>query len=118
MPNYKVTCRSKDKKPYDNIMKSFLLGFIIIIKSLLEQYGQFFVCATKKDQASIVVREVKKLLDMSENCVKDRFTIYGKASISKIVSETTLSEIAPLSADHNTLDGLGVDLAKLLWSTI
>lgn len=93
--------------------KSFLLGFIIIIKSLLEQYGQFFVCATKKDQASIVVREVKKLLDMSENCVKDRFTIYGKASISKIVSETTLSEIAPLSADHNTLDGLGVDLAVI-----
>lgn len=98
--------------------KSFLLGFIVIIKSLLEKYGQFFVCATKKDQASIVVKEVKKLLDMSDNSVKDRFTIYGKASISKIVSETTLSEIAPLSADANTLDGLGVDLAKLLWSTI
>lgn len=93
--------------------KSFLLGFIVIIKSLLEKYGQFFVCATKKDQASIVVKEVKKLLDMSEKCVKDRFTIYGKASISKIVSETTLSEIAPLSADANTLDGLGVDLAVI-----
>ena len=49
---------------------------------------------------------------MSDKCVKDRFTIYGKASVSKIVSETTLSEIAPLSADANTLDGLGVDLAK------
>lgn len=94
-------------------VKSFLLGFIVIIKSLLEKYGQFFVCATKKDQASIVVKEVKKLLDMSDKCVKDRFTIYGKASISKIVSETTLSEIAPLSADANTLDGLGVDLAVI-----
>jgi phage terminase large subunit-like protein len=93
--------------------KSFLLGFIILIKSLLEQYGQFFVCATKKDQASIVVKEVKKLLDMSDKCVRDRFTIYGKASINKIISETTLSEIAPLSADANTLDGLGVDLAVI-----
>ena len=87
-------------------MKSFLLSFIVLIKSLLEKYGQFFVVATKKDQASIVVKEFKKLLDMSESCVKDRFNIYGKASISKIINEVTLSEIAPLSSDANTLDGL------------
>lgn len=93
--------------------KSFLLGFIVLIKSLLEKYGQFFVVATKKDQASIVVRECKKILDMSEKCVKDRFSIYGKASINKIINEVTLSEIAPLSADANTLDGLGVDCAVI-----
>ena len=89
--------------------KSFLLGFIIIIKSLLEVYGQYFICATKKDQSAIVVKEVKKLLDMSDKSVKDRFKVYGKASINKIVCDTTSSEIAPLSADANTLDGLGVD---------
>ncbi|MGL5713009.1 MAG: terminase large subunit domain-containing protein, partial [Paraclostridium sp.] len=83
--------------------KSFLLGFIVLIKSLLEKYGQYYICATKKDQASIVVKEVKKLLDMSDKCVRDRFSIYGKASINKILNDVTLSEIAPLSADANTL---------------
>lgn len=93
--------------------KSFLLGLIVIIKSLLEQYGQFFVVATKRDQSAIVVKEVKKLLDLSDKSIKDRFKIYGKANISKIVCGTTLSEIAPLSSDANTLDGLGVDLAVI-----
>lgn len=91
--------------------KSFLLGFIVLIKSLLENYGQFFVVSTKKDQSAIVVKEVKKLLDLSDESVKSRFKIYGKANINKIICETTLSEIAPLSSDANTLDGLGVDLA-------
>lgn len=93
--------------------KSFLLGFIVLIKALLEQYGQFFVVATKKDQSAIVVKEVKKLLDLSDKSVKNRFKIYGKASINKIICDTTLSEIAPLSSDANTLDGLGVDLAVI-----
>lgn len=91
--------------------KSFLLGFIVLIKSLLENYGQFFVVSTKRDQSAIVVKEVKKLLDLSDESVKSRFKIYGKANINKIICETTLSEIAPLSSDANTLDGLGVDLA-------
>ncbi|GAA0093050.1 terminase large subunit [Paraclostridium bifermentans] len=93
--------------------KSFLLGFIVLIKALLEQYGQFFVVATKRDQSAIVVKEVKKLLDLSDKCVKNRFKIYGKATINKIICDTTLSEIAPLSSDANTLDGLGVDLAVI-----
>ncbi|MFR2314912.1 terminase large subunit [Terrisporobacter sp.] len=91
--------------------KSFILGFVVLIKSLLENYGQFFVVATKRDQAAIVVREVKKLLDLSDKAIKDRFKVYGKANINKIICDATLSEIAPLSADSNTLDGLGVDLA-------
>ena len=66
---------------------------------------------TKRDQSAIVVKEVKKLLDLSDKAIKNRFKIYGKANISKIVCDTTLSEIAPLSSDSNTLDGLGVDLA-------
>lgn len=93
--------------------KSFLLGLIVIIKSLLEKYGQFFVVATKRDQSAIVVKEVKKLLDLANKSIKNRYKIYGKANISKIVCESTLSEIAPLSSDANTLDGLGVDLAVI-----
>lgn len=93
--------------------KSFLQGFIIIIKALLEKYGQFYVVATKKDQSAIVVKEVKKLLDLSDKSVRSRFKVYGKATINKIVCDTTLSEIAPLSSDANTLDGLGVDLAVI-----
>lgn len=89
--------------------KSFLLGLILLIKGLLTPYGQFSTVATKKDQAEIVIKEVKKLLDCSDNSVKSRYTIYGKAKISKIVCDMTLAEIFPLSADANTLDGLGID---------
>lgn len=93
--------------------KSFLLGLIMLIKSLLEQYGQFTTVATKKDQARIVIKEIKKLLDCSIPEVRERFTVYGKAEVSKIVCELSQSEIAPLSADANTLDGLGIDLAVI-----
>ena len=89
--------------------KSFLLGLILLIKGLLTPYGQFSTVATKKDQAEIVIKEVKKLLDCSDESVKKRYTIYGKAKISKIVCDMTLAEIFPLSADANTLDGLGID---------
>lgn len=93
--------------------KSFLLGFIVIIKSLLEKYGQFYVVATKRDQSAITVKECKKLLDLADESVQKRFKIYGKANINKIVCDLTHSEIAPLSSDANTLDGLGVDLAVI-----
>ena len=89
--------------------KSFLLGLILLIKGLLTPYGQFSTVATKKDQAEIVIKEVKKLLDCSIDAVKGCYTIYGKAKISKIVCDKTLAEIFPLSADANTLDGLGID---------
>ena len=69
-------------------------------------YGQFSTVATKKDQAEIVIKEVKKLLDCSIDAVKGCYTIYGKAKISKIVCDKTLAEIFPLSSDANTLDGL------------
>lgn len=89
--------------------KSFLLGMILLIKGLITQYGQFSTVATKKDQAEIVIKEVKKLLDCSIPQVKDRYKIYGKAKISKIVCDLTQAEIFPLSSDANTLDGLGID---------
>lgn len=92
-------------------MKSMILGYIGFIKSLLENYSQIFCCATKRDQAEIVIKEIKKMLDNAIPEVKTRFTIYGKARISKIVCNYNMSEMAPLSSDANTLDGLGVDLA-------
>lgn len=91
--------------------KSMLLGYIGFIKSLLENYSQIFCVATKRDQAEIVIKEIKKMLDNAIPTVKDRFTVYGKARIAKIVCNYNLSELAPLSSDANTLDGLGVDLA-------
>ena len=95
-----------------------LLGYMGLIKSLLDNYSQIYVCATKRDQASIVINEIRKLLTCSIPQIKERYKIYGKANINKIVCTLTDSEMAPLSSDANTLDGLGVDLAKLLWSTI
>lgn len=61
------------------------------------------------DQAGIVIKEIKKMLDQSVPEVKERFDVYGKAQISKIICRLTQSEIAPLSSDANTLDGLGID---------
>lgn len=89
--------------------KSFLLGMILLIKGLMTPYGQFSTVATKKDQAEIVIKEIKKLLDCSIPEVKERYTIYGKAKISKIVCDLTQAELFPLSSDANTLDGLGID---------
>lgn len=86
--------------------KSMILGYIGFIKSLLENYSQIFCCATKRDQAEIVIKEIKKMLDNAIPSVKNRFTVYGKARISKIVCNYNQSELAPLSADANTLDGL------------
>lgn len=87
--------------------KSFLLGFIGMFRALFTRYAQIFCCATKKDQAAIVMREMKKLMDSNEY-VKDKFKIYsGNHFICKI----TDAQLAPLSSDANTLDGLGVDLA-------
>lgn len=89
--------------------KSMILGYIGFIKSLLENYSQIFCCATKRDQAEIVIKEIKKMLDNAIPSVKERFTVYGKARIAKIVCNLNMSELAPLSSDANTLDGLGVD---------
>ena len=87
--------------------KSFLLGFIGMFRALFTRYAQIFCCATKKDQAAIVMREMKKLMDSNEY-IKDKFKIYsGNHFICKI----TDAQLAPLSSDANTLDGLGVDLA-------
>lgn len=91
--------------------KSMLLGYIGFIKSLLYDYAQIYCVASKRDQAEIVIKEIKKMLDQSIPEVKSRFTVYGKAKINKILCEVTLSELAPLSSDANTLDGLGMDCA-------
>lgn len=91
--------------------KSFICGMIMLIKALLEEFGQLTCVATKKDQAEIVIKEVKKLLDKAIPDVKKRFDVYGKAKISKIMCNLTQSEIYPLSSDADTLDGLGLDVA-------
>jgi phage terminase large subunit-like protein len=91
--------------------KSMLLGYIGFIKSLLYDYAQVYTVASKRDQAEIVIKEIKKMLDQSIPSVRDRFTVYGKAKINKILCEVTLSELAPLSSDADTLDGLGIDCA-------
>lgn len=91
--------------------KSMLLGYIAFIKSLLSEYSQIYCVATKRDQSAIVIKEIKKMLDKAIPEVKDRFTIYGKSTVAKIVCKITQSELAPLSSDVQTLDGLGVDLA-------
>ncbi|MEG0908777.1 MAG: terminase TerL endonuclease subunit [Bacilli bacterium] len=88
-----------------------LLGYMALIKSLLTDFGQCYVVATKRDQSAIVINEIRKMLSCSIPQIKDRFKIYGKATINKIVCTLTESEMAPLSSDANTLDGLGVDLA-------
>lgn len=88
--------------------KSFICGLIMLIRALLEDFGQLTCVATKKDQAEIVIKEVKKLLDKALPSVKDRFVVYGKAKINKIVCNHTQAEIFPLSSDVNTLDGLGI----------
>lgn len=91
--------------------KSMILGYIGFIKSLLYDYAQVYCVASKRDQAEIVIKEIKKMLDKAIPSVKNRFTVYGKAKINKILCEVTLSELAPLSSDANTLDGLGIDCA-------
>ncbi len=91
--------------------KSFICGMIMIIKSLLDEYSQLTCVASKKDQAEIVIKEVKKLLDKAIPELKDRFDVYGRAKISKIICSLTQSEIYPLSSDVDTLDGLGLDTA-------
>lgn len=82
--------------------KSFLLGFISMFRALFTKYAQIFCCATKKDQAAIVMREIKKLMDSNEY-IKDKFKVY---SGNHFVCKITDAQLAPLSSDANTLDGL------------
>lgn len=91
--------------------KSFICAFIMLVKAMLEEFGQLTCVATKKDQAEIVIKEVKKILDKSVPEFKKRFDIYGRAKISKIMCNFTQSEIYPLSSDADTLDGLGLSVA-------
>lgn len=86
--------------------KSMLLGYIGLFKALFTAYAQVFVVATKKDQAAIVMREIKKMLDGAP-AVKENFKIYSGLHMR---CSTTDAQLGPLSSDANTLDGLGVDL--------
>jgi phage terminase large subunit-like protein len=86
--------------------KSMLLGYIGLFKALFTVYAQVFVVATKKDQAAIVMREIKKMLDGAPH-VKDKFKVYSGLHMKCSVTD---AQLGPLSSDANTLDGLGVDL--------
>ena len=86
--------------------KSMLLGYIGMFKALFTAYAQVFVVATKRDQAAIVMREIKKMLDGAPY-VKDKFKVYSGLHMKCSVTD---AQLGPLSSDANTLDGLGVDL--------
>ena len=51
--------------------KSMLLGYIGFIKSLLYDYAQVYTVASKRDQAEIVIKEIKKMLDKAIPSVKN-----------------------------------------------
>lgn len=91
--------------------KSMILGYIGLIKSLLYEYAQVYCVATKREQSAITINEIRKMLQKSIPQISKRFSVYGKAQINKIICELTKSELAPLSSDARTLDGLGMDLA-------
>lgn len=82
--------------------KSMLLGYIGLFKALFTAYAQVFVVATKKDQAAIVMREIKKMLDGAP-LVKDNFKVYSGLHMKCSVTD---AQLGPLSSDANTLDGL------------
>ncbi|MBO5476655.1 MAG: terminase large subunit [Clostridia bacterium] len=86
--------------------KSMLLGYIGLFKALFTVYAQVFVVATKKEQAAIVMREIKKMLD-GATYVKDKFKVYSGLHMKCSVTD---AQLGPLSSDANTLDGLGIDL--------
>lgn len=101
---------SKYSKAYIQVArkngKSMLLGYIGLFKALFTAYAQVFVVATKKDQAAIVMREIKKMLDGAP-LVKENFKVYSGLHMKCTVTD---AQLGPLSSDANTLDGLGVDL--------
>jgi phage terminase large subunit-like protein len=66
-----------------------------------------YCAATKRDQAAIVFGDCKKLVQSSG--LRARLTVQA----ANIHSEATASKLEPLSADHNSMDGLNIHAACL-----
>ena len=65
-----------------------------------EQGAEGYCAATKRDQALIVFRDAKKLVQSSG--LKDRISV----QVSNLHSDPTSSKLEPLSADYDSMDGL------------
>jgi phage terminase large subunit-like protein len=70
-----------------------------------EQGAQVYACATKEDQATIVVNDAGRIIEASP-ILRDRFQLFRyKSDIKKVVYAPTNSFIKPLGRDSNTQDG-------------
>lgn len=69
-----------------------------------EPGAEGYCAATKRDQALIVFRAAKKLVQSSG--LKDRITV----QVANMHRDATASKLEPLSADHNSMDGLNPHL--------
>lgn len=63
--------------------------------------------ATKRDQSKIVFNDAKKLVESSG--LKSRITVH----VSNLHMDATASKLEPLSADHDSMDGLNVHFVDL-----
>ena len=84
--------------------KSFLNGILAAYYGNFTayKYGQIYCVATKKDQAMIVFKEVKKFIEADEELI-ELFNI--KEHASTIECKLTNSEIKALSRDTKSIDG-------------
>jgi phage terminase large subunit-like protein len=72
-----------------------------------EPGGEGYCAATKREQALIVFRDCKKLVESSG--LKTRL----KVQVSNIHREDTASKLEPLSADYNSMDGLNPNMVNI-----
>lgn len=68
-----------------------------------EAGAEVYCAATKRDQARIVFDEAVRMVN-STPALKRRLTVYA----GSIVMESNASKLQPLSADHDTMDGLNI----------
>ena len=89
--------------------KSLLGAGVILYASFFdgEAGAEGYVAATKRDQAKIVFGDSKRLVQTSG--LKSRI----KVSVGNMHQESTASKVEPLSADHDSMDGLNVHACVL-----
>lgn len=72
-----------------------------------EPGAEGYCAAVKRDQALIAFRDCQKLV--ASSALKQRLEM----RVSNIHSPTTASKLEPLSADHNSLDGLNIYMVNI-----
>lgn len=104
MPNLQVTVRSKDKKPYDNILKTFENGIMGTYVAGFGgyKYGKLFTVATKKRQARLAWEEMQKFIDIDPE-LSEFFDIKDYKSL--IEATRTRCTIEALSKEAGLDDG-------------